>query len=201
MNIKKTQADVILSVLKWQRDNDKTIALTSREIYDHMDNAERGLFVSVDAVGKALNHLRNKALVINGNSEYDNNTNGKKIAVLTWMISHENAADQSVVDALPEPIGTKTVKEMLQAETGDSPNIEHHQINTETSVIDQIVDSLTLTIHLAHQLRKPAISIDSIDQKIAGLHDLSKFLDGSKAGLLIDDLIQDLVVIRDATNA
>jgi hypothetical protein len=76
----KKKHQIILSILNQLKPG---IALTTREIYDEMDDAEKGAFAGVDDVSKTISYLGNhKKWIDNGISEI---VNGK--TTLTWHIS------------------------------------------------------------------------------------------------------------------
>lgn len=121
--------------------------LTGREIYEHLEPAEQGLFSGVDDLNKTINYLRDKKkFVENGESNY---TNGK--ATLTWKISDTgfNALSEAYMQE-GAPVETETVidvelepKEMIkQALTLIAQSVEAMETGKPIEFKGQKIDVL-----------------------------------------------------------
>lgn len=90
---KRSAQDAVCDVLSTLKGG---MALTSKEIYNELEPADQGLFAGgVDGVGKSINTLYNRGVVVNGSSEI---VNGRTIK--TWRLKNEVSTNQLVVDAL-----------------------------------------------------------------------------------------------------
>jgi hypothetical protein len=95
----KKKHQIILSILNQLKPD---IALTTREIFNEMDDAEKGAFAGVDDVSKTISYIGNhKKWIDNGISEI---VNGK--TTLTWRITKAGLA--AFNGAEPETNGAET---------------------------------------------------------------------------------------------
>lgn len=190
--IHKTQSEIILAILP----TDRRKAITSKDIFDSLESADKGRLGSASNVSKALEQLNRRGGIANGNSEI---VNGK--TRLTWyklentehvpkakddLAKVQPMADQTQIDTVDDgqaveiPPGEKTTNaddeqlaatsnEILKENAIETLARDGYMILDPLSEAEQFICEVVQRLKWAEQPRPQPVQIERKGMKIKAL--------------------------------